>query len=93
MIKISILGIAIFLLMGNAKAQLIGNIPGIADSSWTIQGNDLSPIVISADKSGNFKLSLKDLAPGIYEFGKVGLIYLEPDYKLKYQRTGKELSV
>ena len=89
MIKISILGIAIFLLMGNAKAQLIGNIPGIADSSWTLQGNDLSPIVISADKSGNFKLSLKDLAPGIYEFGKVGLVYLEPDYKLNISEQEK----
>ncbi len=41
MIKRSIIAVALCLWMGNAKAQLSGTIPGIADSVWTIQGNDL----------------------------------------------------
>lgn len=90
MIKRSIIAVALCLWMGNAKAQLSGTIPGIADSVWTIQGNDLPPIAITMDKSGNFNISIKGLTPGVYEFGKVGLIYLEPDYKLKISEQGKK---
>jgi len=90
MIKRSIIAVALCLWMGNAKAQLSGTIPGIADSVWTIQGNDLPPIAITMDKSGNFNISIKGLTPGVYEFGKVGLIYLEPDYKLNISEQGKK---
>ncbi|MFW0717610.1 TlpA family protein disulfide reductase [Pedobacter sp. N23S346] len=82
MVKLIISVLAMFFFMSNAKAQLLGNIPTLADTTWTIEGNEISPIPIKADKSGHFEMDIKVLKQGFYNFGKVGLIYIEPDYTL-----------
>ncbi|RZK36592.1 MAG: hypothetical protein EOO90_27060, partial [Pedobacter sp.] len=70
------------LLLSSAMAQLTGQIPALADTTWKLEGNDITPIPIKADRSGYFKIPVSSLKRGIYSLGSVGSIYIEPSYNL-----------
>ncbi|RZK14663.1 MAG: hypothetical protein EOO86_18220, partial [Pedobacter sp.] len=74
--------LSFFFLLSSAMAQLTGQIPSLADTTWNLEGNDIIPITIKPDRSGYFKIPVSLLKRGVYSFGTLGSIYIEPNYNL-----------
>ena len=66
-----------------ANAQLSGRIPKMADSIWALSNNSDVNLKVKFAKNGQFKIAINKLEKGIYSFGKIGKIFIEPDYKMQ----------
>lgn len=63
------------------NAQLRGKIPSLSDTAWTLSNKAGVNINVKGDKNGYFNLDISSLQHGIYNFGKMGEIFLGPTYK------------
>jgi len=72
------------------NAQLSGKIPSLADTVWTLSNKSGVNIKVKGDNAGHFNLNINKLERGIYEFGEMGEIFLEPNYKTTIDCRDKE---
>ncbi len=65
----------------NVNAQLSGKISLLKDTIWTLTNNSGINLKVKGDKSGRFEIDISKLEKGIYSFGEMGEIFIQPDYK------------
>lgn len=73
-----------------ANAQLSGRITKMADSMWTLSNNSGTSLKIKFTKTGHFNVDISKLEKGIYSFGKVGEIFIQPNYKTEISVANNE---
>lgn len=64
-----------------ANAQLSGKMAKMADTVWTLSNNSGFSQKIKFSNNGQFKVDISKLETGIYSFGKIDEIFIQPDYK------------
>lgn len=74
----------------NSDAQLSGKIPLMANKIWTLTNRSNLNLKIKGDKLGYFKVDISKLESGIYDFGEMGEIFLEPGYKTNINFANKQ---
>jgi len=72
----------------SASGQLTGKIPNIKNQEWFLTNNSGKKIAVKGNENGEFKVNLNTLEKGLYSFGDLEAIYLEPHYTLNLLKNG-----
>lgn len=77
----NVFSLFLLLLAFNVNAQLSGEISLLKDTIWTLSNSSGINLMVKGDKSGRFEIDISKLEKGVYSFGKMGEIFIQPDYK------------
>ncbi|WP_316804363.1 TlpA disulfide reductase family protein [Pedobacter nototheniae] len=87
--KILFIGILALITL-QTKAQLSGKIPLLGDTVWTLSSKTGYNLKVKGDKNGHFWVDISKLSAGIYSFGEIDEIFIQPDYKTQIDFIDKK---